>query len=156
MIFRLQLIFDSFLILFLVGFNFDFDFRADWSIKWSEVVIILMSKTYLLTSLPFLSLLPTLSWSFENILDFRWSLYQSKYIHKEINFRKVRFFFSFQKLIRFAMYARYAIIRQARVFMWIRNMYESTQYLREHSYMTSDVFWVFLTYLPTLIRWFTT
>ena len=28
--------------------------------------------------------------------------------------------------------------------------------LREHSYMTSDVFWVFLTYLPTLIRWFTT
>ena len=27
---------------------------------------------------------------------------------------------------------------------------------REHSYMTSDVFWVFLTYLPTLIRWFTT
>ena len=28
--------------------------------------------------------------------------------------------------------------------------------LREHSYMTSDVFWAFLTYLPTLIRYFTT
>ena len=27
---------------------------------------------------------------------------------------------------------------------------------REHSYMTSDVFWEFLTYLPTLIRYFTT
>ena len=29
------------------------------------------------------------------------------------------------------------------------------KFSREHSYMTSDVFWVFLTYLPTLIRWFT-
>ena len=29
-------------------------------------------------------------------------------------------------------------------------------YLWEHSYMTSDAFWVLLTYLPTLIRWFTT
>ena len=28
--------------------------------------------------------------------------------------------------------------------------------LREHSHMTSDDFWVFLTYLPTLIRYFTT
>ena len=28
--------------------------------------------------------------------------------------------------------------------------------LREHSHMTSDVFGVFLTYLPTLIRYFTT
>jgi hypothetical protein len=28
--------------------------------------------------------------------------------------------------------------------------------VREHSHMTSDVFWVFLTYLPTLIRYFTT
>ena len=28
--------------------------------------------------------------------------------------------------------------------------------IREHSYMTSDVFWEFLTYLPTLIRYFTT
>ena len=28
--------------------------------------------------------------------------------------------------------------------------------LWEHSYMKSDVFWVFLTYLPTLNRWFTT
>ena len=28
--------------------------------------------------------------------------------------------------------------------------------IREHSYMTSDVFWGFLTYLPTLIRYFTT
>ena len=28
--------------------------------------------------------------------------------------------------------------------------------LWEHSYMTSDVFWAFLTYLPTLIRYFTT
>ena len=27
--------------------------------------------------------------------------------------------------------------------------------LREHSYMMSDVFWAFLTYLPTLIRYFT-
>ena len=29
-------------------------------------------------------------------------------------------------------------------------------YFGEHSYMTSDVFWAFLTYLPTLIRCFTT
>ena len=28
--------------------------------------------------------------------------------------------------------------------------------VREHSYMTSDVFRAFLTYLPTLIRYFTT
>ena len=28
--------------------------------------------------------------------------------------------------------------------------------LRKHSFMTSDVFWVFLTYLPTQIRCFTT
>ena len=28
--------------------------------------------------------------------------------------------------------------------------------IREHSHMTSDVFWAFLTYLPTLIRYFTT
>ena len=28
--------------------------------------------------------------------------------------------------------------------------------IREHSYMTSDVLGVFLTYLPTLIRYFTT
>ena len=30
------------------------------------------------------------------------------------------------------------------------------KFKREHSYMTSDVFWGFLTYLPTLIRYFTT
>jgi hypothetical protein len=30
------------------------------------------------------------------------------------------------------------------------------RWIREHSYMTSDVFWAFLTYLPTLIRYFTT
>ena len=29
-------------------------------------------------------------------------------------------------------------------------------FIREHSHMTSDVFGVFLTYLPTLIRYFTT
>ena len=28
--------------------------------------------------------------------------------------------------------------------------------VREHSFMTSDVFWGFLTYQPTLIRYFTT
>jgi len=30
------------------------------------------------------------------------------------------------------------------------------KWIREHSYMTSDVLGAFLTYLPTLIRYFTT
>ena len=34
--------------------------------------------------------------------------------------------------------------------------YYITIKLREQSHMTSDVFWAFLTYLPTLIRYFTT
>ena len=38
---------------------------------------------------------------------------------------------------------------------WNRVLSISYQ-VREHSYMTSDVFWAFLTYLPTLIRYFTT
>ena len=30
------------------------------------------------------------------------------------------------------------------------------KYVREHSHMTSDIFGIFLTYLPSLIRYFTT
>ena len=37
-----------------------------------------------------------------------------------------------------------------------RNKTKSIKILREHSHMRSDGFWIFLTYLPTLIRYFTT